>query len=306
MNNNFAKIFSSFAMAGVLTFTGIAAQAAEAVSTECADTLSIDSCAANIKSIYKANYPEEADMIDDIVDTLSSSEEFASIFEDEGATAFQIIEDSLRDVLNPEPTTHMQTDDLYTSRYSFPWVHQINSYSCGPASTLMALIGSGAKDYYYTHDTEITDGWQETLASDMYTNKTSGTYISNITKMMNKHIPSVNGYTYKTKAFTIYSYEKALDFIETSLVMDAVPVIRVSDTALLKYYHGNSFCHYMVVDSVDFNAECVNLVDPHYDDAYFGIHSISFEEFEYLAENCRDFWVSVYTKVSSNDSYEYV
>jgi len=245
-------------------------------------------------------------MINDIVDTLSNSDEFISIFDDEGATAFQIVEDSLRDALEPRVMPYMQTDDLYTSKHYFPNIRQKEDYYCGPASALMALLGSIEKDDNCPLDEATTNGWQDILADKMKTNKTSGTYISQITNVLRENVPSVNGYKYKTKAFTIYSYQEALDFIETSLVMDAVPVIRIADTALLGYYNGESFCHYMVVDSVDFNAESVQLVDPHYDNKYFGNHSISFDEFEYLAKNSRDFWVSVYTNVSSDNSYEYV
>lgn len=61
----------------------------------------------------------------------------------------------------------------------------------------------------------------------------------------------------------------------------------------------------MVVSSVDFNAECVTLVDPHYDDKYFGFHTISFDEFNYLAQNCRDFWMSTYTNNKSDDPFIY-
>lgn len=292
-------------MAAVMSFSGLAAYASEIGNTECAEVLTVGNCAANIKRIYTADYPEQEEVINNIVDTLSNSDEFIEIFNDEGASAFQIIEDSLHDVLDPEPTTHMQTDDLFISKYSFPHIKQVDSYSCGPASTLMALIGGGANDYYYTHNESITDDWQNALKTKMGTNSSSGTYIGQITKVLRNNIPSVNGYSYKTKAFTIYSYDLALDFIETSLAMDAVPVIRVSDTALLDYYHGESFRHYMVVSSVDFNAECVNLVDPHYDEKYFGVHSISFEEFNYLARNCKDFWVSVYTNAASDSEYKY-
>lgn len=306
MNAKLMRIFSSCAMAAVLSFTSVAAQASEIGNTERAEALTIGNCAANIKRIYTAVYPEQAAVINDIVDTLSSSDEFVEIFNNEGSSAFQIVEDSLRDVLNPEPTAHMQTDDLYTSVHIFPNIQQIDSYSCGPASVLMALIGGGADGYYYTNNEMITDNWQTALKQDLKTTSSAGTSIGEITRVLNKNIPSVRGYTYKTKAFTVYSYEQALDFIENSLVNDAVPVIRVSDTSLLFYYYGKKYSHYMVVDSVDFNAECVNLVDPHYDDKYYGIHTISFDEFNLLAKYSGDFWVSVYTKVSSDNSYEYV
>lgn len=308
MKNKTAKILSSLVMASVLTCTGVAAQAADVVDMDYVDTLSIRSCAANIKNIYKAKYPEQAETIDNIVDTLSNSDEFICIFEDEGTTAFQIIEDSLRDALESTVMPCMQTDDLYISKYSFPNIQQKNDYYCGPASVLMALIGSGAEGYYYTLDETVTNGWQDDLGGDgmLETSQENGTSILSVTRVLRNNVPSRNGYTYKTKAFTINSYEKALDFIEASLVMDAVPVIKVSNTALLGYYNGSSFDHYMVVDSVDFNAESVQLVDPNCDNRYFGNHSITFDEFEYLAKNSGDFWVSVYTNVSGDYYYDYV
>lgn len=61
----------------------------------------------------------------------------------------------------------------------------------------------------------------------------------------------------------------------------------------------------MVVNYVDFNAETVMLYDPHFDDKYYGNHTITFDEFNYLAENSKDFWTSVYTKVTSDDEYIY-
>ncbi len=101
MKNKLVKTLSSLAMVAVLVCTSASAQAAEAADTGTADTLSIESCAANIKSIYKARYPEQADVVDGVVDVILRDEVFIDIFEDEGAAAFQIIEDALHDALDP-------------------------------------------------------------------------------------------------------------------------------------------------------------------------------------------------------------
>lgn len=294
-----------------MTFLSMTAQAAEAVeadtgykNTEHMNIVSIDNCAAEIKSIYKARYPEQESVIDDIVNTLSGSDEFIAIFNEEGASAFCIIEDSLQDVLEPSAEPYMYTDELYTTKYLVPAVRQVDSYSCGPAATVMALIGSGASGYSYTTDTGTLNAWQNSLKTQMGTN-TTGTYIGEITKVLQANVPGRSGYSYKTKAFTIYSYNKALDFIESSLIMDAVPVIRVADTSLLGYYYGHSCSHYMVVTQVDILAREITVVDPHYNNQYFGVHNISFSEFENMAKNSRDFWISTYTNVSGNGSYEY-
>ena len=309
MNRRLNKLIFSCLMVATLTYTSVTAQAEETVDMEYADTeytdsLCIGSCAANIKSIYKAKYPEQAEVIDDIVDTLSSSDQFVAIFNEEGASAFYIIEDSLRDVLEPTAEPCMQTDELYTTKYLVPAVRQNTNNNCGPASTLMALIGSGASGYSYTTDTNTLNTWQNNLVEQLKPD-TNGTPIGNITNVMKANVPSRNGYSYKTKAFTKNSYNKALGYIESSLIMDAVPVILINDTSLLSYYNGESYHHYMVVTSVDTLAGLVTVIDPHYDDKFFGVHYISFTEFTNMVKNCKDFWVSTYTTDSSDYAYTY-
>lgn len=188
MRKGVTKFLSLCIMAAVLSFTCVAAPSAYAENTECTDNLSIDSYAANIKSIYKAKYPEQADLIEEIVDSIISDKEFIKIFEFEGAEAFQIMEESLCDALNPEPMPLIMTDDLYTSKYSFPKVQQIEKYYCGPASTVMALIGSGAKDYYYTREEKQLIQWQRDVVKDygMQTDKEEKTQTYEITNVLKK------------------------------------------------------------------------------------------------------------------------
>lgn len=296
MKARITKLVSLFAMTAMFLFSNIAAQVTSAIGVE--NVCSIEDCAYNIKCIYKEQYPESEAMINDIVDTIVSDDMFVSIFKEEGASAFEIVEDSLNDALNPEPMPLIMTDDLYTSEYSFPVVKQMNSYFCGPAATLMALIGSGASNFYYTNDQTILNAWQTQLSQKgMLDTTKNGTIIYNVTNVMNNYIPSVNGYTYKSKVFTRHSYSQALGYISASLLYDAVPIINISNTELLNYYKGNSFIHYMVVNYVDFNAETVMLYDPHYDSRFYGNHTVSFEEFEKLAIECENnLWVSVYSK----------
>lgn len=311
MNNNFAKILSSFAMVGVLACTGVAAQAAEAVSTECADTLSIGGCAANIKRIYTANYPEEADMINEIVDTLSSSDEFIAIFNDEGATAFQIIEDSLRDALVPTASVQTVSKGVYSSRYTVPAIYQRTNYYCGPASVLQALIGNGVlSDVYSVSRSELGSNnirnqnsvsKQNEIAGAMGTTAANGTYIGSISAYMRNHFPAKNGYEYKAKAFTRYTYGNAIELVKASLAQNAVPIIRVPDTSVLYYYHGTSQSHYVCVSKVDTENNEVTLVDPNCtggtdDPRYMGTWTVPMSEFENIVNY--DGWIAVYTKAA--------
>lgn len=122
-------------------------------------------------------------------------------------------------------------------------------------------------------------------------------------------MPSRNGYKFKSKAFTINSYNLALDFVADSLINDAVPVIQVHDTSVLGYYNGYSCGHYVVVVSINTLEREITLADPNKNPAYFGYHVISFEEFNSLAEKLanskHNFWISVYTNAESDEPYIY-
>ncbi len=314
MRKKYFRRFLSCVTAVILLFANSAAFSVYAIDADNSDA-DIAVCAAKVKEVYKAKYPDKADVIDDVVDIISSDDEFIYIFNNKGPSAFQIVEDSLHDALDPEPLPMpmMMTDDLYTSKYSFPDVQQSNNYYCGPASTLMALIGGGA--YYYTNDKSTLDRWQKSLAgnSDLHTDEKGVTFIGYVTDVLNKKLSDKfekddDGkitYEYQTKEFTKFSYQKVLNFIITSLNHDFVPVINIDDTSRLKYYNGASFGHYLVVDYVDFNAETVMLRDPHYDSKYFGAHVISYDEFYNLANDEVGLWVSAYAKIEDNRKYIY-
>ena len=95
MKNRLAKTAVSFAVAAVLSFTSIAAYAEEVSDIEVINGIDfevysnwgIEDHAENIKATYKLDYPEQASIIDEIVDVISGSEEFAGIFEEEGEAA---------------------------------------------------------------------------------------------------------------------------------------------------------------------------------------------------------------------------
>ena len=116
---------------------------------------------------------------------------------------------------------------------------------------------------------------------------------------MRQNFSAKNGYEYKAKAFTCYTYEKAIELVKKSLQRNAVPIIRVDDTSVLNYYNRNSYSHYMCISKVNTNNNTVTLVDPHYDPAYRGAHVISISEFEELVNY--NGWIALYT--SAADGY---
>ncbi len=310
MRNKTAKILSSFALAAMLTCTGVAAQAVEVVDTEYADTLSIESCSANIKGIYKENYPEQSEMIDDIVDTLSSSDEFISIFEDEGATAFQIIEDSLRDALVPTvaPTAWDDDEVVYYTKYRFPSIRQKETNFCGVASMLMALMGSGKEEYIT--NSSLTDKMQYDYAEEVgiYSaekgNTGKGLHIQTMKDFLQKRFtPNSLNYEYRVKGFTKYTVQHLEDILATALSCDTVPIISVNEPWRLSYYPDNYGLgtHYIVIESIDLATGNVDVVDPHYSDEYFGRHTIKIDEVKDLVYSKQGLWICVYTKAPDGD-----
>lgn len=284
------KCISSIAMAAMLSSATVAAQAAEISNSTYANTISISSCAENIKNIYKANYPGHEAMIDEIVETISSSEEFVHCFEVEGATAFQIVEDSLRDALVPTASTYGLSGGVYSSKNTVPAIMQTTSYYCGPASVLQALRGNG----------DNTDT-QDNIASALGTTSSNGTYITSISAYMRQKHAASGGYEYKAKAFTCYTYQNAIELVKESLRKDAVPIVRIPDTSVLGYYGGLSQCHYVCVSKVDTNKGTVTLVDPNNTKSgnsypYFGTKVISMKEFNDLVNY--DGWIALYTKAA--------
>lgn len=105
-------------------------------------------------------------MIEEIVDIISADEQFIYIFEQEGAAAFQVVENSLMDALTPGVSSCMETDELFITKYLVASVKQIYTDFCDPASTVMALVGSGASGYYFTENESINNGWQKDVANE--------------------------------------------------------------------------------------------------------------------------------------------
>lgn len=237
-------------------------------------------------------------MIDEIVGTITASEEFIYCFETEGAKAFQIVEDSLRDALVPTATTYSYAGNgVYKSKYTVTPIRQSQDNYCGPASVLQALIGNGVESGYNSSNSSSK---QDEIANDLGTDAT-GTYIGSISKYMREKFPAKNGYEYKAKAFTCNTYTKALDLVIASLEQNAVPIIRIPDTSVLGYYDGESQHHYVCISEVNTKTGKVTLVDPNNTKVgnsypYFGTKVITTAEFEALVDY--DGWIAVYTKAA--------
>ena len=264
----------------------------------------INEFASNIANVYIAKYPSEYIMINNIIGEIVNKDVFIECYESDGKAAFQIVEDSLRDALEPSVFA-LKNGKYYVS---VPTVSQVCyhpktgeelHYYCGPASALQALIGNGKLSNIAQNQNsqKVYD-----VGSEMGTDS-SGTNISNLTSYMQKYYKSTS-ITYKTKAFTRFTYDKAIDFVKYSLQNGAPPVIRIDDTSVLDYYSSKeeSLTHYVTISEVDTINNTVTLVDPNYELKYQGSHTITMDEFIKLVNI--NGWISVYTNVKTG-SYVY-
>ncbi len=315
MTKRFPKTILSCIMAVALLVTSTA-QAENTSEGQNEEVLGITDYAGDIKEVYSEMYPEQKDTISKIVDTVSADEEFIGIFESEGRAAFQIIEDALRDTLEPSPAPIMETDDAYMSKYLFKELVPFDSkYSdCATAVTVMALMGSNATGYEYKSNLsdDTTNKWQSDLVSDLYRGTSTSANINDITKVMRKKVPSRNNYNYVTKVVTDTksNYSSLFNILEYCLIEDFIPIIKVENPQKLSYRSsGSSQPQYMVIRDIDFNAETVTLIDsnnkrelkPDFESC---LYIISYEEFESLITSSDTLWMSVACKDKSAEAIE--
>lgn len=294
-------IFSGL-LATTLLFTGSGAQTlAMAETQETAPADDLQSCAENIKRIYKERYPDNDDVIDEIVDIISSDDEFIYIFENEGSKAFQIVEDSLRDVLDPTPEPYYVVNGVYQTACAVPTVTQAKNNYCGPASVLQALIGTG--DLSNTSDNK-SKAKQDDVAKRMGMGS-NGARVDDITIYMNTYyLNTATSNSYKSVLFPYTLRGKVISYLTYSLQHNGATIVRISDTSLLGYYNNVSCEHFVTVTKVDTIFRTITIVDPTNLSGLGGEHVITYDELFETARVGSGLWVSVYTN-NSGGSYVY-
>lgn len=309
MKHKLSKTLTSLAMAAVLVCSNVTAAAAEAVNAELSDTLSFEGCAANIRSIYKARYPEQTDIVDAVVDALTADEVFIGIFESQGASAFQIVEDSLHDALDPYTAPAAYDESFYYSDYYVPTIQQKEDNYCGVASIIMAVMGGGKK--FPDTSPEGIDKLQDEIAREtgIYNKPDKGVVTGDMAAYLQKYFPANSmNCTYRAKAFTRLedSFKHIDSYLQFAFMCNTLPIIRVEEPRRLSYYPNNySGAHYIVISSIDFETGEVWVVDPHYDNRYFGRHLITLDEIKDLVNSSNsDLWMCVFTN-TSDEPYIY-
>ena len=168
-------------------------------------------------------------------------------------------------------------DYYLVSKYN---IKQINTYYCGPATTLQMLKVSGkAGQVSGTTDAQK----QKTLASNQYlgTDRDGATWINNIASTMNKLSPRSRAWTQKVinkndkdslahmqyfiRANHMYNY--AVDYLVYPAELSYYPAGSRSG----HYIYGSGI-YYDSNNAADYNNIRLRLNDPHYDDRYYGTH----------------------------------
>jgi len=115
---------------------------------------------------------------------------------------------------------------------------------------------------------------QQTLAAAMDTDVDGFTYAYKLTNTLNSYISTNNyafygGWTLSELAFRLIAFN--------SLSYDRAPIL-YAITENLPYYGGNLYYHYITVTDFDYTTMNMTLYDPHIDNRYYGIHSVSWQE----------------------------
>ncbi len=194
-------------------------------------------------------------------------------------------------------------DEYYVDRL-IPSIKQTKSTFCGVASILMALIGGGKKEYAL--NSILTDKWQYDIAKEVGIYSAEGGITGNGVEIqimkdyLQTFFPENSmGDTYRVKIFTKFSIEPIEKFLTFALLCDTVPIIRVDEPQRLSYYPNNYSlgAHYIVVDSIDLSTGKVGVIDPHYDDRYYGRHTVTIDEIKDLVYSENNLWMCVYTRI---------
>lgn len=254
-----------------------------------------------IFQVYTNKYPGKDNLIRNIINIVTGSEQFVSIYDQDESEALNILEDSIRDAMEDcvdefqlysTRAGNTSTGEFYSPQ-TVPVLVQPNDYSCGPTALMQAIKGNGLNT-----EKELSD-----MIDEIKPDKKDGTNITVLCNYINNNFYSSSRYKYKVKAFTIYTYDKAAMYVRNSLYMDACPIYRISDTCHFDYYNNKHYTHYVTISYYNGAQNLMNFVDPNNNKQYRGTHTVTLDEFEESVSD--DGWLLVMTKNTSDDPYIY-
>lgn len=199
-----------------------------------------------------------------------ASSEFQAHYADDPTDALASLDKAVEDYFSSFVSACSTTDDEVAS-VSTTLVQQLNGYTCGPASSYMAIDGwSGTGSITGSTTTEKL----KRLATQMESSSDVGTYVYKLKNILNTYTNKYNyayyeGSTLDEFLFRIYTFN--------SLSYNRAPILHAK-TAALSYYNNHNTGHYIAVTEFDYNTMEVRLHDPNNNNAYYGIYRVPYEE----------------------------
>ena len=225
----------------------------------------------DLKSKYADRISGEE--VDALFAYYANDPDFLTYYQENRAACVEILEDVLLHEITPRVMPRSVSGSLYYVNM-IP-VQQSTTYYCGPAAMVQSLIGMGV--YSSNLSTATYNTYQETLASNMGTS--GGASIpSRMVTELNKHTNNIAKYIYSRKPIG-YTQEQMESDIMYSLANNRPPIVKPR-TKELPYYRGLTIYHFISIKSINTNPynsslRKVTLVDPHYDNRYFGVHDVT-------------------------------
>lgn len=234
---------------------GLVVSEAESVMNQCVEPLLTE---AELRNVYWSSSEFQAHYADDPADALATLDSIVDAY-----------------FASPQAETYtpssVATVDSDVASVDVTLVKQINSYSCGPASAYMAIDGWGGTGDITGSNTTAK---LKTLASEMGTNSSDGTYVYKLRNGLNNYVSRyeyqyMEGSTISELNFRVYTYN--------SLTYNRAPILHAK-TAALSYYNGHNTGHYITVTEFDYGPMEVRLHDPNNNSTYYGVHYVPYEE----------------------------
>lgn len=260
------KVVSIILALAMLLATSSVALAADRTDTSNKNGPIISSAESRIPNTNSFSLSEK-----DLRDTYWASSEFQAHYAADPSDAIAMLNKVVAGYRTPAFASTRSITDEEVASVNTTLVKQLNGYTCGPASSYMAIDGWNGTG---SITGSTTTAKLERLAVQMESDSNDGTYVYKLKNVLNTYTDDYDyayyeGSTLDQFHFRVYTFN--------SLSYDRAPILHAK-TAALSYYNGHNTGHYITVTEFDYNTMEVRLHDPHTSNAYYGIHQVPYEE----------------------------
>ncbi len=207
----------------------------------------------------------------DVLSKYNQDTMFQMHLESDPESAMEMIYNISTEILQNEKKGSVERDSYGYTYYvdGVPLDKQSENYNCGYYNVAMALYGTGHAsqvigsnlhekadevEEYVGHVGTPIIVWEASDALNHYSNRTYAYYVGD--------------------NMTISNFE---DKTANSLFNDS-PALLHAKTKYFGYYNGYNYGHYLLVDVIDTYNDRVRVRDCHYDQRFFGTHTVDLEE----------------------------